>query len=49
MSEEGKLQKLRLTRMVYFRAANNREKQITDITDSFDPKLKKVSNTIHGV
>ena len=37
MSEEGKLQKLRGTRKVYLRAANNTERQITEITDSFDP------------
>ena len=37
MSEEGKLQKLRRTRKVYLRAANNTERQIIDITDSFDP------------
>ena len=37
MSEEGKLQKLRGTRKAYLRAANNTEKQITEITDSFVP------------
>ena len=37
MSEKGKLQKLRGTRKVYLGAANNTERQITEITDSFDP------------
>ena len=37
MSEEGKLQRLSGTRKVYLQAANNTERQITDITDSFDP------------
>ena len=37
MSEEGKLQKLRGTRKAYLRAANNTEKKITEITDSFVP------------
>ena len=36
MSEEGKLQNPRGTRKVYLPAANNTERQITDITDSFD-------------
>ena len=40
MSEEGKLQKLRGTRKVYLRAANNTERQITDITNSFNPSNK---------
>ena len=37
MSEEGKLQKLRGTREVYLRVANNTESQITD---SFNPSNK---------
>ena len=40
MSEEGKLQKLRGTRKVYLRAVNNTERQIIEITDSFDPNNK---------
>ena len=40
MSEEGKLQKLRGTRKVYLRAANNTERQITDIIGSFNPSNK---------
>ena len=32
-----KLQRLRRTRKVYLRAANNTERQITDIADSLDP------------
>ena len=38
MSEDGNLQKLRGTRKIYLRAANNTERQITDITNNFDPK-----------
>ena len=37
MSEEGKLQKVRGTRKVYLRAAYSKERQITYITDSFEP------------
>ena len=37
MSKEGKLQKLRGTRKVYLQVANNTARQITEITDSFDP------------
>ena len=36
MSEEGQLQNSRGTRKIYLPAANNTERQITDITDSFD-------------
>ena len=37
MSQEGKLHRLRGTCTVYLQAANNTGRQITDITDSFDP------------
>ena len=37
MSEEGKLQKVMGTRKVYLRAAYSKERQITYITDSFEP------------
>ena len=36
MSEEGQLQNSRGTRKIYLPAANNTERQIADITDSFD-------------